>query len=257
MKKLAVWLLLAPALVLAGSGFDGTWKMRPETLKVTGIARRELIAGGFYSCANCMPPIERIKADGSDQKVSGHDDYDTLAVKVRDRRSVEMTYKRQGQLVQVDTRTLAADGRTLTGRYTDYSGASPASAAFTEKRVAAAPPGAHALSGSWLQTGLFEPNAAFASVSYQMTDDSFGMQSNGRHYQAKFDGREYPMEGDPAGTTVNVRRLSPNAVLETDLRNGVVTRVIRLGVSADGAMLTVTDRDLKRATVSTLSFARE
>jgi hypothetical protein len=255
--RLAPCLLLLPALAFAGSAFDGTWKMLPESLRVSGKARAELIAAGAYSCATCNPSIERLKADGTDQPVSGHDDYDSLAVKVRDRRSVEMLYKLHGRLVRRDTRTLAPDGRTLQGSFTDYSGTLPAGASYTEKRVAAAPPGAHALSGSWLQTSLSDPSGAFGSVSYRMTEDTFGMQANGQGYEAKFDGREYPVTGEPGPTVVTVRRIDANTVHETRRRAGQVTEERLLTVSGDGKTLSITARDLRQAAVSTLVFARQ
>jgi hypothetical protein len=83
------------------------------------------------------------------------------------------------------------------------------------------------------------------------------MQSNGRSYEARFDGREYPVQADAQRTTVTVRRIDPHTVLETRRRAGEVTEEIRLVVSADGATLTITERDLRRATVVALSYARQ
>jgi Amino acid permease len=80
MKK-TMWLipltaLLMPAVAMAQSVFDGTWKANfPEKPDVY------LLQDGIYKCKTCVPPID-VKADGQDHKVSGHPYYDTVNIKV-------------------------------------------------------------------------------------------------------------------------------------------------------------------------------
>ena len=102
MKIPIVALLLLPAAALASSPFDGTWKGRVDSVKVTGKPDVFAVADGMYTCATCDPPI-KIKADGSEQKVTGHDYYDTLIVKVVDAKTIERTNKLAGKVTGVLT----------------------------------------------------------------------------------------------------------------------------------------------------------
>ncbi|HUL48223.1 MAG TPA: hypothetical protein VLV25_14100 [Steroidobacteraceae bacterium] len=250
-------LLLAPAVVFAGSStFDGTWKGRVDSVKVTGKPDVFAVADGMFTCATCDPPI-KIKADGSEQKVTGHDYYDTLVMKVVDAKTVERTAKLAGKVTGVYTASVSADGSTLNGKYTDYTGAKPATFAFTEKRVAAGPSGSHAVSGSWAPDKTTDANDAGTIVTYKMTADSFSMSANGQSYDAKFDGKEYPIMGDPGHTTVTLKKLSANAVQETDHRQGKVTDVIHLATAADGKSISLTDKDLIHSQTTTITLDKQ
>jgi uncharacterized protein (DUF2147 family) len=234
-------LLLVPAVALAGSAFDGTWKTKTDSMKITGKPDIYVLAGGTYSC-NCVPAI-KVKADGTDQKVTGHDYYDTVAVKVVDANSVLITQKQAGKVIFTTSMTSSADGKTLTGKFTDHTGSKEATGSFTEQRVAAAAAGAHAISGTWQQGAMSDANDALRTVSYQMSADHFSMHWNGQSYDAKFDGKEYPVSGDAAHTLVTLKRIDDNTVEETDQRNGKVTDKIRLAAAKDGKTVNVTDVD--------------
>jgi hypothetical protein len=235
-------LLLVPAVALASSAFDGTWKGRVDSFKVSGKPDTFVIAAGTYTCTSCIPEI-KIKADGVDHAVTGHDYYDTVAVKIVDATTVERTNKMAGKVTGSASVTVSADGSTLTGKFTDYTGEKPATFSYTEKRVAAAPAGAHATSGSWQQNKVNDANDAVTIVAYEMTPDHFSMHANGQSYNAKFDGKEYPVEGDPGHTVVSLKRIDDHTVLETDRRQGKVTDEIRLAASKDGKTVDVTDKD--------------
>lgn len=256
MKIVIAALLLMPAAALAGSTFDGTWKGRVESVKITGKPDVFAIADGMYTCSSCVPEV-RVKADGSEQKVSGHDYYDTVSVKVVDAKTIERTIKLKGKLMGTNTITVSADGATLTGKFTDYSGEKPATGAYTEKRTAAAPAGAHAISGSWMQDKMQAANEALSVVTYEMTDEHFAMKANGQSYNAKFDGKEYPVEGDPAHTVVSLKRIDARTVLETDKRNGKVTDEVRLAAAPDGKTVELTDKDLVRGQTTTITLDKQ
>jgi hypothetical protein len=249
-------LLLVPAAAFASSAFDGTWKARVDSLKVTGKPDVFVIADGMYTCTSCSPQI-KVKADGTDQKVSGHDYYDSVAVKIVDPHTVEITNKRAGKVVGTNSLAVSGDGAILEGKFTDYNGAKPATGSYTEKRVAAAPTGAHAVSGSWQQNSLSEGNDALTVVSYKMGSDGLTMQSNGQSYDAKFDGKEYPIAGDPGHTSVTLKKVDANTVEETDHRGGKVTDEIRLATSKDGKTLEVTDKDVVHGQTTTLTLEKQ
>jgi hypothetical protein len=78
-----------------------------------------------------------------------------------------------------------------------------------------------------------------------MTKDGLTSKDlNGVGFDAKFDGKDYPMTGDMAHTMVSVKRLGENGFEETDKRDGKIDSVFRMTVSADGktAQYTVEDR---------------
>jgi hypothetical protein len=256
MKILVSALLLVPAAAFASSAFDGTWKTRMGSMKVTGQPDVYVIADGTYTCSSCKPEV-KVKADGADHKVSGHDYYDSVAVKIVDPKSVEITNKQAGKVIDAFTVTASADGSTLTWKFMDYSGAKPATGTFTEKRVAAAPAGAHATSGSWQPEQMSDTNDAMRTFKYQMSGDHFIQQWNGQSYDAKFDGKEYPVEGDPGRTVVTLKRIDDNTVEETDHRKGKVTDEIRIAASKDGKTINYTDKDLVRGQTTTFTLEKQ
>jgi len=242
MRILISALLLLPAAALASSALDGTWKTRTDSVKTTGKPDVYVVADGTYACSSCVPEI-KIKADGADHKVTGQDYYDSKAVKIVDAKTVEITNKLAGKTIGTITMTISADGSRLTGKFTDYSGAKAATGTYTEKRVAAGAPGAHAMSGSWQPDQMGEANDALRTVTYKMGGDHFSMQWNGQSYDAKFDGKEYPVTGDPGHTVVTLKMIDENTVEETDRRNGRITDQIRIAAAKDGKSLQVTDKD--------------
>jgi hypothetical protein len=244
MRLITAAVLLMPAAALASGAFDGTWKGRIDSLKVTGKPSSFAIADGMYTCSSCDPEI-KVKADGTDQPVTGHAYYDTVAVKVVDSKSVERIYKEQGKVAYKNTATVSADGSKLNTKTTDYTAAKPAEFALTLTRVAAGPAGGHATSGSWQAETLNSANEAATVVAYEMTPEHFVMRANGQSYDAKFDGKEYPITGDPGHTLVTLRKIDANTVEEIDHRMGKVTDEIRLAVAPDGKTIHVTDKDIQ------------
>ncbi len=257
MKSVLLALLLAPAAALAaGSAFDGTWKVRLDSIKVTGKSDQWVLAGGTYSCQSCDPPVDHLPADGTFHKVVGHAYYDELMVRVVDPHVVEVSQKQNGKLMGTNTMQVSADGAVLTGKFVSYSGAEPVTGTYTEKRVAPGPAGAHAISGAWLQDQI-TGNDAFTHVEYAMTPTDFSMRSNGQSYTARFDGRRYPVAGDPGNTEVVLRKVNLRTVHETDYRQGKVVDEIDLIAAADGKSLLMTDRDLAHGQTTSLVFDKQ
>lgn len=256
MRILLTAALLLPAVAFAGSSFDGTWKARLDSMKMSGKPDVWQIAGGEYSCSSCVPEV-KVKADGAMHKVAGHPYYDELAVRVISPTSLELTQKKAGKVMGSVTYTLSADGNTLTGKFTDHSGAKTVNGAFTDTRVAAAGAGAHAASGSWQQSALGDVSDAGLTVAYESSGDHFRMHANGQSYDARFDGKEYPVVGDPGQTRVTLKKVDANTIEETDHRMGKVTDEIRLATSADGKSLTITDKDVLHDQTSTVTLDKQ
>jgi len=247
-------LALLPAVALAGSPLDGTWKLRAGSVKTTGKPDSRVVVDGLYSCASCVPALEKVPADGTFHKVSGHAYYDAIRVRVVSASAIEITLQRGGRPAAMTTYTVSDDGHTIQGRFTDYSGTVPATGSFSERRVGAAPPGAHLTSGAWLIKGLADFNDAASVSSYRMTSDGFSMKMNGLSYDAKFDGKQYPVVGDPGGTLVTLKKINDHTVLEADYRQGRLVEEVRL--SATGDTLKLTDRNVAHGQTMTMIFDR-
>ena len=255
MRIISAALLLAPAAALASSALDGTWKLRANSAKTTGKPDVYVVADGMYSCSSCVPGV-KVKADGTDQKVSGHPYYDTVAAKVLSPTSVQIIQKKDGKTITDLTYSVSADGKTLTGKVIDRSGTKTANVTFTETRVAAGPPGAHAMSGSWLGA-VSDADATAGTVHYAMSADGFSMKWNGQAYDAKFDGKEYPVAGDPGHTSVKVRKIDDDTVEETDYRMGKMTDEIRLAAAKDGKTIDVTDKDVQHGQTTSFKLDKQ
>jgi hypothetical protein len=245
--------LLLPAAALAGTGFDGTWKTNMESLKTTGKPLVLLLAGGVYTCSSCNPPYT-VKADGAGHKVTGQAYFDSAKVKVTGPNSAEIVLKQGSKEIVRFTDTVSADG-TLTSKVTNHMGAETATDELTAKRVAAAPAGSHPLSGAWLEQEHVAGD--LLPVQYRMTADGFQMRWNGLSYDAKFDGKEYPVVGDPGETTVSLKKIDNATVEETDHRQGRVVDEIRLELATDGNAITVIDKDIAHGQTITYMLERQ
>ncbi len=68
-------------------------------------------------------------------------------------------------------------------------------------------------------------------MQYRITDTGFTMKGSVTSFDAKFDGKPYPITGDPAQGTVSVKRISPTEVEETFIAQGKTVSVERLSVA--------------------------
>jgi hypothetical protein len=242
MKIVAGLLLLMPAILFAQAPFDGTWKTRIDSFRASGKPDVFDITQGMYHCSSCVPEI-KVKADGSDQAVTGHDYYDAVAVRVLSPTSFEVASKRAGKPINSVSYSVSDGGASLAVRFTDSSGAQPYTGSYTEKRVGSAPAGAHPASGSWQIDKVADLGDIGRTISYAMSAESLKMTWNGKGYEAKFDGNEYLMAGDPGNTVVSLKRIGSDTIEEIDKRDGKVTDIIRSTVSGDGKTIHVVDND--------------
>jgi hypothetical protein len=248
--------LLIPAIAAAEGPFDGTWKVRVSSIQYSGKPDTFSIKDATYTCGNCAPPFT-IKADGTDQPTPLHDTRDHAAVKVLSPVSFEETDKAKGKTTFTQTTTVSADGAKLTVKSTDYTGAQPVTSTVTEKRIAPAPAGAHATSGSWMADAMPEVSEAGQSMTFASTPNGLKMTANGRVTDAKFDGKAYPTQNDPSHTLVTIKNISDRRIEERDQREGKVYDIILSTVSADGKSMTVVDEDPVYETKVSMIFDKQ
>src|SRR6202521_572169 len=256
MKKL-LWFvlllsLLTPGLAMAQSVFDGTWKVDLKTAQFPTKPDVYVLQNGMYHCKTCVPAIG-IKADGQDQKVTGHPYFDTMSIKLVDDRTIEETDKKNGKVVATSKTWASTDGNKLMFEFTDSSdsNADPVTGKGEETRVAKGPAGSHAISGSWRASKMESVSDNGLVFTYKVAGDSLTMTNlTGQSYTAKLDGTDAPYKGDPGTTSVSVKSMGKNTIEETDQRDGKVTTIARMTVAAKGKTMTVAIDDKLHGTTS-------
>jgi hypothetical protein len=250
-KLLCVVLWFLPVMLFAQSPFDGTWKTNMAEAKLSQKPYVFSVTNGMYDCESCVPKIN-IKADGQDQAVSGQT-YDTLAVKVTDPNTIQFTAKKTGKPEVESTRTASQDGKTLTISSTNYpaDGSQPFKSEAKFTRISKGPAGSNATSGSWRVQNVNEDAAGLTST-WKGGGDGLSMSTGtGTNWEAKLDGKEYPVKGTYANETVSLRKLSDRSIEATFKRDGKVESVDKITVSPDGKKMTTVADNKRLGRVST------
>jgi len=227
--------LLLPLLAPAQSQLDGTWKIDMNSVQLPRKPDVLLLQNGMYECKSCVPPIS-IKADGTDQKVTGYPYFDTMSVKVIDDHNVEGKTKRDGKVVGTEKDSVSADGDTLIVSWRDSGQPTGGtqSGHYTSKRVAKGPAGANLLSGSW-RGEKADASADAITWTYKVGGNQLTMTNpTGQSYTAKLDGTEAPYKGDPGTTSVSLKMLGKDTLEETDKREEKIISISKMTVASDG-----------------------
>jgi hypothetical protein len=237
-KLLCVVLWVLPVMLFAQSPFDGTWKTNMAESKLSQKPYVFSVSSGMYDCESCVPKIN-VKADGQDQPVTGQP-YDTIAVQVVDANTLHATGKKAGKPAFEQTRTASTDGKMLTVSSTNYpaDGSQPFKAEAKYARVSKGAAGSSAISGSWRIQNVSEDTAGLTST-WKGAGDGLSMSTpTGESWEAKFDGKEYPVNGIYAHETVSLKKLGDRAIEVTYTRDGKLYSVDKITVSPDGKKMT-------------------
>jgi hypothetical protein len=229
----SVFALATPAL--AASPFDGTWKIDIASAKQSQKPDVIVLKDGIYECSTCVPAL-KVAADGVSHPVAGRDYYDALTVTVVDPMTIRSRSTKGGITVSEGTRTISADGTTMTATYTSSNNANgtPLTNTSRMKRVAAGPAGAHAISGSWvpINEGAQIAEANLLST-FKLAGKTFSLSyPTGESYVAVLGGPKVPLKGDKAGTMVSVRMTGADTIEESTFRGGALRSVATLKVTS-------------------------
>jgi len=261
MKKLlcavSAFALLIPAMALAQSAFNGTWKTDPSSIHDTGKPIVITLKGGMFSCS-CSNPAYTVKTDGEDHPVTGHPGFDTVAVKIVDDHTIEQTLKKAGKVVETLTVTGSADGKSATEEMTNDSGSTPVTGKAGLVKVAKAPTGSHLLAGSWKMKNIDNVSDNGLAYTYKVDGSDVSLSTpTGDSYAAKIDGPAVPYQTSMgANDTVSVKKLGPNSLRETYERGGKVLSTSTMTVSADGKNMKTVSHDMHND-ITTTSTARK
>ena len=241
----ALAMLLLPILAAAQSPFDGTWKWQVDKVDWSKKPDVYLLQNGMYQCKTCVPPID-VKADGTDQAISGDPYSDTIAIKVINDHEIEITRKKGGKVVGTIKDVVSSDGNTMAFEFSDSSNTNgaPVTGKGEETRVAKGPAGSNAISGSWRMAKMENMSDNGVVWTFKVNGDELTMTSpTGQSYTAKMDGTEAPMKGDPGITTVSVKKLGKDTIEETDKRDGKLVAVVKSTVTPDGKTMHIVYED--------------
>ena len=256
MKNLLSLVLLLPLSASAQSPFDGTWKMNLSSIQFEQKPDIFALQNGEYTCSTCIPKIA-VKGDGADHKVAGDKDYDVLAVKQVDDKTVQFTRKRGDKVLSESTDTVSPDGNTLTSEFKDHpTEGQPMTGKIIFTRAAPGPKGAHAISGAWRTAKMENVSEQGLIMTLKSTPDGLSMDLPfyRESYEAKFDGKEYPVKGE-AGGTVSLKKVNDNTILETRNRDGKFLALNEITVH--GNTISISSRDLRGNTMMTFTADRQ
>lgn len=256
-KRYALFVLISTVALLAvaaapvQSPFDGTWKTDLSKAKFSPKPLTFYTSAGWYHCVSCTPAFV-VAADGQDHEVSGQS-YDTISVTLVDDHTMSVVAKKGSVVTFEQTRTVSADGKTLTVKSTgNPQGGGPATTfETTAARSGKLPSGVHATSGDWIiqkQTG----SANALLTTYKTNGDEITMTApTGETFTAKFDGLDYPVRGAYGWDAVSLKKINSNAIEETDKRAGTVTAVTTMTVSSNGRTMTAVETSKLTGRVTT------
>jgi hypothetical protein len=225
---------------------NGTWKLDLNKADWSKKPDVLLLSDGMYECKTCVPAL-RVKADGSDQPVTGSPYYDTMAIEVVNNLQIKETDKKNGEVVGKWTSTVSSDGNTLTfefSRRSNTNGSAPVTGSGTETRVAKGPAGSHLISGSWRMSKMENISDNAVTYTFHFNGDVLTMTNpTGGSYTAKLDGSDSPVKGDPGPTSVSVQMIGKQTLQEIYKRDGKPVAVIKTTPNADGKTLHVVTLD--------------
>ncbi len=247
-------MLLLPISIHAQGPFDGVWRVKLDSVQLPQRPDSYLLADGRFRCLSCVETKTDVEADGQDHPVAGSHYADTANVRIVDPHTVEVTYKLKGRTTSEDKYVVSPDGNTLTDDSTYYPEASSEAQHETDvyTRVGQAPAGSHALSGEWRQTKIESVSDNGLTVTLQETSNGMKMSfTTGEGWDAKFDGKEYPMEKDPGHTMVSLKRIDSQTFEQTDTRDGKIVGHARYELLPDGKSLKYSYHDERTGTDTT------
>lgn len=105
--------------------------------------------------------------------------------------------------------------------------------------------GASPFDGTWMQDLSSMPPGAKApsnppTFTYKTTSSGMSFTTSyGVSYDAKFDGKDYPLKGDKNVDTVSLKRIDANTIDQVDKKDGKVVHTSRMTISPDGRKMSL------------------
>ncbi len=82
------------------------------------------------------------------------------------------------------------------------------------------------------------------TMTVKGADDGLSMTApTGESFDAKFDGKDYPVKNDLPGTVVSLKKINDRTIEQTIKRDGKLLYVNTMAVAADGKTMTYKSED--------------
>jgi hypothetical protein len=166
-------------------------------------------------------------------------------VKVVDDHHIQQSWTKSGKPGGTANYAVSTDGKSMNVEWLETSQPSgkPISGKTAMARVAEGPKGAHLVSGSWKAEKFSDITEEGLVFTLKSTPDGLSMSMpTGQSYTAAFDGKDAPYVGDPAITTVSLKKLADNIIEETDKRDGKVINIIKITAEGNTIKYDINDK---------------
>jgi hypothetical protein len=250
-------LLLLPGISFADNALEGTWVMQPDLTSFSPHTMDFLIERNTYRRTDCGDPIV-VATNGADQPMDRQPLFDSMAVRLVDKLTVEVKQKLKGNLAWKGTYTVSHDQRQMTLDYEDDRTSNPVTGTIQYSRVGEPLSGAHSLSGSWRAEKLMHLSPSALTLRIEALDKGLALQwSDGRRVESNLDGKYYQLSGHVSGAAVSVLQDRPDMLALNRTQNNVAVEVSRARLSGDSQTLIYAQVDwLCRKTVN-FSYQRQ
>lgn len=233
----------------AASPFDGNWVADLDTQ--SGLPTDVyLVRNGRYFCASCEPS-RAYPADGRMRPVRGDSVGTSEGVRIVGPRQI-VTHIVASSLDRTTTMTVAPDGLTATYVSLDHRPGISATlrTEYLARRTAPAPPGAHAVSGSWQGIRYVTVPAELRTTTLRLIGDELSYSTPlGTSFKATLGGDFVPVRSShTADVQVAVRRLGSRQIQERIKQDGKEVLVRVFTVSEDGRSMDTASTDLATGT---------
>jgi hypothetical protein len=234
---------LLPGVPAAAGPFTGTWVADLDSQ--AGLGKDVyVIAHGTYSCESCTP-ARHYPADGKLHRIVGDPDVNYESVTVTGPRTI-VTRLVEKAMARTTTMTVSPDNRTATYVSIDHRPGigQPLKTVYLARRVAAAPQGAHPVSGTW--QGVAYESVPELVRTTELRDEGGTLTYRvpiGATYTARIGGGAAPLHGaGTEGQQASVKRADSRHIVETRIRDGKVVMIRTFALSPDGKALTMSSR---------------
>jgi hypothetical protein len=233
MLKSSLIALLLPLPLLAGTPFAGTWTVQPPLTEFSGKSLGLSIETGVYKRTSCSVADE-VAADGADHALNGDPYFDTMSVRVPDKRTAEVVQKTAGKVTWQGRYSVERDLRAMTLKYEDRRATKAVTGEIRFEREDSVAPHSHALTGTWRPVKVLELSPSALTLEFQDTEGGLMLHAgDGRSFNIKFSpSSNEPLQGYLPGAMVHLGRRAPNTLQMNRTQNGTLVD-FTLGTVAD------------------------
>lgn len=179
--------------------------------------------------------------DGDDYPIRGLSSRATVSLQRVSERSIQRTYKRDGEVVSIAEMTVSLDGRFLSVKIKRIEGASPIREWVNTYARDSGGGGKDPFAGIWDRNPIRSMGNSLSMIVFEaLGEGGLRLAADQVEYSAKPDGQEHKVIGTIVADSVSLSRIDSRTLKEHWKENGKVVATVLRTVSADGARMTAT-----------------